>query len=575
MANLLSSIKAVLFERSSLIPLAVLIAIALFGIAGPAIYRVDPSGVFYIYSAAIYSYSNRGYEEILRLRGVSIDLSTSYRGGFIAYGGDEKGLGEIIIINLAPTSGVSSQIRVRSPANVTSMGITNDILVVAGDGKIYLSRISASGLEGFIYIANIGFNPIGILPSRDKVFLWDVSGKIYRVYMDRAMNNTSIEYLANLGWRPHAGDICGDLLVLAGQGGRIYVMNLSTMASTIYRPVFDDLLAVRCFGEGFIASGRYGSLAIYSGGSIYTLNSGTIDDLVDIVVSGDRVYAIGSRGSIVTIESGSKITGVFEARGVEGVRRASIVDGDIYLLAYGSFVASLEPPSPRHPFGTNYYGQDLMAQIMVGIRMSLFIGVAVACLVVLLGSIVGLLSGYFRGKIDSIFNTIINFVYTIPLEPFAILLAMIMRPSTLTVIIAISALIWRTTARIIRSQTMAVASTQMVEAVRALGAGHLRIIFRYILPAVLPLVLLDFASVVAYAILAEATLGFLGVGSQDTYTLGNILNQARLTGAWRIAWWWVAIPGIFIGAISLSIYMFVRSLEPLANPRIKRTTHQI
>ena len=258
-----------------------------------------------------------------------------------------------------------------------------------------------------------------------------------------------------------------------------------------------------------------------------------------------------------------------ELRGISGVKKAVMIDGSLYLLSYGAFVASLEPPSLKHPFGTNYYGKDLMAQIMVGIRMSLLIGVAVAVTVTTIGSMVGMLSGYFRGKVDSVFNTIINFVYTIPLEPFAILLAMFMRPSMTTVIIAISVLIWRTTARIIRSQAMTVASSQMVEAARALGAGHLRIIARYILPAVLPLVLLDFASVVAYAILAEATLGFLGVSAQDTYTLGGILNQARLTGAWRDAWWWVAIPGIFIGSISLSIYMLVRSLEPIANPRVK------
>jgi ABC-type dipeptide/oligopeptide/nickel transport system permease subunit len=575
MANPLSSLKATFSEKSSIAPLAVLAVITLFGAAGPALYRVDPSSVFYIYSTTIYSYSNKSYGEILRLKEVFINLSTSYREGFIAYGGDEKRLGEIIIISLAANSEEASQIRFRSPVNVTSISIANDTLVVAGDGKIYISRIAGHGLDGFIHVTDVGLNPAGILLSRGNIFLWDTSGNIYRIHIGSAMNNISIEHLASLSWRPYAGDICGDLLVLVGQGGRIYTENLSSIVSTWYRPVFDDLLAVRCFGDGFIASGRYGSLAIYSGRSIYALNSGTIDDLVDIVVDRDKIYAIGSRGSIVAIEAGSKTIEVFEARGVEGVRRASIVNGNIYLLAYGSFVAGLEPPSPRHPFGTNYYGQDLMAQIMVGIRMSLFIGVAVACLVVLLGSIVGLLSGYFRGKIDSIFNTVINFVYTIPLEPFAILLAMIMRPSTLTVIIAISVLIWRTTARIIRSQTMAVASTQMVEAARALGAGHLRIIFRYILPAVLPLVLLDFASVVAYAILAEATLGFLGVGSQDTYTLGNILNQARLTGSWRIAWWWVAIPGIFIGAISLSIYMFVRSLEPLANPRIRKTAHQI
>jgi len=567
---LIRGLSTVFSERSFFIPFLFFIAIVLFGLFGPIAYPVDPGRVFYRSGVSVYEIYGGMAKEIQRISGLAINGSIEYRSWFILYT-SARDHGDLYVVNITNVQGVSIKKIASIPRGIRSIYGYGDSIAILTQRGITIARLGEA-LEVSREIVMETGSARGLAYDERNIVIWGDDGDIMVLDINFSEGSIAIPERYRLGWIPNAGVVCGKLLILAGSGGRIAVLDIhGNRTTTLLRPVTEDLLDVRCIPGGFIASGRFGALVIYRNNMVLAPSTGLVDDLVSIAIYGDNIYTIGSRGSLVIISQGSGAISVREIKGLEGVRRALVVNNTLYVITYGIFVASLEPPSTDHPFGTNYYGQDLMAQVMAGVRMSLLIGVAVAFLVVTIGSIVGLLSGYFRGKVDSLFTMVVNFVYTIPLEPFAILLAMLLRPSTLTVVIAISALIWRTTARIIRSQTIAISSTQMVEAARAIGAGHLRIISRYILPAVLPIVLLDFASVVAYAILAEATLGFLGVGAQNTYTLGNILNQARLTGAWRDAWWWVAMPGFFIGSISLSIYMIVRSLEPIANPRIRRT----
>ncbi len=573
LGHIVGAVKILLSERSAAASLIALVALALFGVIGPLIYNVNPDTVFYRYEASIYVVDGGKAREIYGIDNIVATAAASTSWGFILYASSldsDGGVGSLYIIDLSRDNGKPRIDTYRLGYNVSSLEATEDMFVIGTRDSIYIAGYRDGVLSTPREILRAPGKIEGLALTSRGIAWWGSSGKVGLIGLGSNDSYEGSIALAQLGWIPRAAVECGSRLFLVGDGGRISIIDLVDMDVKIYQPVFEDLLSAACSNGKAVVAGRYGSLVIIGGGVPTPINTGVVDNLIQIISTGDQLIAIGSGGTVVTIDPGSNTWSVREIRGVSGVKKASMVNGSLYLLSYGAFVAGLEPPSPRHPFGTNYYGKDLMAQVMIGVRMSLFIGIAVAAVVATIGTIVGMLSGYFRGRVDAVFNTTINFVYTIPLEPFAILLAMLMRPSMLTVIIAISALIWRTTARIIRSQTISVASSQMIEAARALGAGHARIIARYILPAVLPLVLLDFASVVAYSILAEATLGFLGVSAQDTYTLGSILNQARLTGAWRGAWWWIAIPGIFIGSISLSIYMMVRSLEPIANPRIKR-----
>jgi ABC-type dipeptide/oligopeptide/nickel transport system permease subunit len=366
------------------------------------------------------------------------------------------------------------------------------------------------------------------------------------------------------------GVSCWDKVVIGGSRGRLVVLNVSTAEVNVVRVFVDDVLHVTCTNGVVYVFGRGGSMAVvYENLSYKVIPTGVVDDLVVSIPFDGRLLTVGSMGSLLYVEGeGVRLAGYIG--GLRGVRTASLSSGQLILVSFGEFVKDLRPPSPEHPLGTDYYGRDVLAHVMVGVRMSLFIAFITALIVTFIGATLGIVAGYLRGRVDSAVNSLINIMYSIPLEPFAVLLAIIMKPGMLTVILAISILIWRTTARIVRSQVLSVASTPMVEAAKAIGAPHHRIIAYYIVPAVLPVILVDFASTMVYAILAEATLSFIGVGPQDTFTLGTILNHARITGAWRTGWW-LLTPGIFIGLITISLYILIRVFEPIANPKLRRT----
>jgi peptide/nickel transport system permease protein len=240
-------------------------------------------------------------------------------------------------------------------------------------------------------------------------------------------------------------------------------------------------------------------------------------------------------------------------------------------IAIGSdpFVDKLAPPSAQHWFGTDHLGRDLYSQNVYGSRIALLVGFLGASLVVLIGANVGLLAGYYRGRTDTVLMRIVDVMYGIPFEPFAMILVLLFDPSLLIVILAISLLTWRTVARLIRSQVLSLAERPFVKAARVAGASDLRIIYLHIAPNVLPLVFLELAIILGASIIAEATLSFLGLGPPQSISWGGILHNARLSGAWRTAWWWNLPPGAFIMITVLAVFFISRALEVIANPRLR------
>jgi peptide/nickel transport system permease protein len=247
---------------------------------------------------------------------------------------------------------------------------------------------------------------------------------------------------------------------------------------------------------------------------------------------------------------------------------AMVGDGAI---AVGSdpFVDKLAPPSRQHWFGTDHLGRDLYSQNVYGSRIALLVGFLGASLVVLIGTNVGLFAGYYRGRTDSILMRIVDVMYGIPFEPFAMILVLLFDPSLMIVILAISLLTWRTVARLIRSQVLSLAERPFVKAARVAGASDLRIIYLHIAPNVLPLVFLELAIILGASIIAEATLSFLGLGPPQSISWGGILHNARLSGAWRTAWWWNLPPGAFIMITVMAVFFISRALEVIANPRLR------
>ena len=281
-----------------------------------------------------------------------------------------------------------------------------------------------------------------------------------------------------------------------------------------------------------------------------------------------HAFAVGRNGIVMERDT----EGTWRLATTESERhlRALLVEGDS-ALALGSdrFVVRLAAPSRDYWFGTDHLGRDLYSQNVHGSRIALLVGFLGAALVVLIGTNVGLVAGYYRGRTETILMRTVDVMYGIPFEPFALILVLLFQPSLLIVILAVSLLTWRTVARLIRSQVLSLRERPFVKAARVAGASDLRIMYLHIFPNVMPLVFLELAIIVGVSIIAEATLSFLGLGPPHSVSWGGILHDARLSGAWRTAWWWNLPPGILIMTTVLSVFFISRSLEVVANPRLR------
>ncbi|QOY35156.1 ABC transporter permease [Anaerobacillus isosaccharinicus] len=232
-------------------------------------------------------------------------------------------------------------------------------------------------------------------------------------------------------------------------------------------------------------------------------------------------------------------------------------------------IKRLQPPSSEHIFGTTNVGRDIFSQVVQGAKTALLVGILAAVLVTFVGTTVGIISGYYGGWVDAVMMRIVDIFYAIPFIPFVIVLVTLLEPSIWNVILAVSLLSWRTVARIVRSQVLSVAQRPFIKAARVAGASNFRIMWKYVLPNVVPLALLEMAFMVNWAITAEASVAFLGLGDPDVPSWGQILHLAFLTGNSREAWWWMMPPGLAIVFLLVSIFFIARALESVVNPRLR------
>ncbi|RXI96504.1 ABC transporter permease [Anaerobacillus alkaliphilus] len=232
-------------------------------------------------------------------------------------------------------------------------------------------------------------------------------------------------------------------------------------------------------------------------------------------------------------------------------------------------IKRLQPPSTEHLFGTTNVGRDIFSQVVQGAKTALLVGILAAVLVTFVGTTVGVISGYYGGWVDALLMRIVDIFYAIPFIPFVIVLVTLLEPSIWNVILAVSLLSWRTVARIVRSQVLSVAKRPFIKAARISGASNFRIMWKYVLPNVVPLALLEMAFMVNWAITAEASVAFLGLGDPEVPSWGQILHLAFLTGNSRDAWWWMIPPGLAIVLLLVSIFFIARALESVVNPRLR------
>jgi peptide/nickel transport system permease protein len=188
----------------------------------------------------------------------------------------------------------------------------------------------------------------------------------------------------------------------------------------------------------------------------------------------------------------------------------------------------LEGPSASHPFGLDELGRDILARIMSGARISLLVGLTVVSVSSLVGMFFGSLAGYFGGRVDDVISRVIDVLMAFPGILLAIALVAVLGPSLTNVILALSVIGWVGYARLVRGQALRAREFEFVQAARALGANSGRIVITHILPTAFPAVVVQASLGMAGAIIAEASLSFLGLGVQPpTPSWGTMLDAGR------------------------------------------------
>lgn len=231
-------------------------------------------------------------------------------------------------------------------------------------------------------------------------------------------------------------------------------------------------------------------------------------------------------------------------------------------------------PTLTHPFGTDDLGRDVLTRVLYGGRISLLVGALAMSLSVVIGTIVGGTAGYFRGWLDSTLMRLTDLFLSLPSLFVLIVLSTLLQGTPfaaaygglLLIVIIISTLSWMVVARIVRASFLSIRERDFVEAARAHGSSHLRLMFRHILPNALGPIFVQATLQVAYAIIAESGLSYLGFGIQPpTATWGNMLRDAQ---AYMTRHPWLAIfPGLMIFLTVMSVNAVGDGLRDAFDPR--------
>ena len=241
------------------------------------------------------------------------------------------------------------------------------------------------------------------------------------------------------------------------------------------------------------------------------------------------------------------------------------------------FAARLKPPSVAHPFGTDDLGQDLLARLLYGGRISIAVGFAAMLISIFVGTIIGAIAGMSRGLVDTVLMWLTDLFLSLPQLPLLLLIIYLFRDSLkkivgpelgvfIMIVVVIGGFRWMPVARLVRAQFLSLREKEFLEAARALGASRSRQVVRHILPNAMGPVIVAGTIDVAAAIIAESTLSFLGLGfPPDIPTWGRVLYDAK--DYLDIAPYWALFPGTLIFLTVLSINYIGDGLRDALDPR--------
>ncbi len=318
----------------------------------------------------------------------------------------------------------------------------------------------------------------------------------------------------------------------------------------------------------------------------------------------NRVFFLGSDHrifSLMTVYSGSSAVTpdefpVFPPTGVQSIEYGGSFHGTLYgslstqelwgvwtdpvtaqTVAFqlqGSVRTPLPPGSypsgNTYLWGTDFFGGDILTEWIYGTQIAFLVGLLAAFFSVGIGTLVGVISGYYGKTLDTLLMRTTDVFLVLPFLPIVLVLISIVSPSIWIIILVIAILGWPGIARVIRSQVLSLKERPFVDAARVSGASDLRLVFLHIAPNVLPFSFLYMSLNVGGAIITEAALSFLGFGDPTVTSWGGMLsNLLTFSGALH-AWWWLLPPGLGITFLSLGFYLIGRGFDEIINPRLRR-----
>jgi peptide/nickel transport system permease protein len=277
--------------------------------------------------------------------------------------------------------------------------------------------------------------------------------------------------------------------------------------------------------------------------------------IVAVVVSFFRRQPVGSIGMALVLIFG--LAGVF----------AGLVSP--YNPTANDFAAMTEPPSWAHWFGTDQLGRDLLSRILFGARTAFLVGLTSALVGGFSGLVIGVGSAYFGGRLDLWLQRLLDIVMSFPLIIMALAVVSIFGTGIQNVILAITIPLIPRCARVVRSSALAIRQVPYVDAARALGYGHIRIILRHMVPNVMGPFLVIITAAVGQAILAEAALSYLGLGVQEPVPAWGLMLQGGAEEYATTAPWIAVFPGLAIMLTVFGINLFGDALRDVLDPKLR------
>jgi peptide/nickel transport system permease protein len=253
----------------------------------------------------------------------------------------------------------------------------------------------------------------------------------------------------------------------------------------------------------------------------------------------------------------------------------------ILVAVFASFIAPHDPirnnlreinqaPTLSHPLGTDAFGRDILSRLLYGARLSLFLGIGSVLIGATVGITTGLVTGYVGGWVDAIVMRFVDILLTFRLLLLSILIMAILGPSLTNVMIAIGVSLFATFTRLARGEVLSIKSRDYIEAAKAVGTGTSRLLFRHILPNIMGTMIIFATLRLGAAILAEASLSFLGLGSSPPTPTWGLMIQEGLSQI-RSAWWISTILGIVITLVVLGFNLLGDGLRDVLDPRLNRS----